>query len=374
MKSTVQTDYRFKLLYAVGIILVVAGHLEQPIFSPAFEIFPPYSFHLGLFAFASGYLYKENSTDAVGKYIGKKATNLLLPLYLWNFFYAIIVTVLSYADFTIGSKVTLTTLLIKPITDGHQFGFNMGGWFIIPLFLLQIIHVLIRKFFSVLHIKVNEVFFFIVSLLLGIFGVYLASIGYHTGLWLTLVRILYFVPFYSLGIFYKKILEKYDTLPDILYFAIIISLQLIIICIYKRAPVYTPSWCNNFVDGPVLPFIVGFLGIAFWFRIIRLLTPLLGQNKYVNIIANNTYTIMINHLFVSFLINSLFAFMTKDTQCFLDFDWNRYFSDVSLVYCPYGLKQLHWLFLIAGIVLPILAQYILNFIWKKIKIGRKNKK
>lgn len=373
-KSNTQTDYRFKLLYAIGIIIIVAGHLEHQGFSLAFELFPPYAFHLGLFVFASGYLYKETSTDNVGKYIVKKAKQLLLPLYLWNVFYAIVVTILSYAGFSIGSPVNLETLLIRPFTDGHQFGFNLSGWFIIPLFLLQVLNVLVRKLCAKLHVPINEIIFFIISMALGILGVYLASIGYNTGLWLNVVRVLYFVPFFSLGRLYKTVLEKHDTLPSLWYFTIVIGLQLAIIFIYKKAPVYAPSWCNNFTDGPILPFIVGFLGIAFWFRIVKILTPVLGQNKYVNLIANNTYPIMINHLFVSFLINSIFAFMTKDTQCFLDFDWNRYFNDVALVYCPFGIEQTGILFLVAGIIVPIIMQYIINFIWKQVqKLFRKNK-
>ena len=367
MTSNTQTDYRFKLLYAIGIIIIVAGHLEHQGFSLAFELFPPYAFHLGLFVFASGYLYKEASGDTPGKYILKKAKQLLLPLYLWNFAYAAVITILSYAGFTFGSSVNLESLFILPITDGHQFSFTLSGWFIIPLFIIQVLNVLFRNLCSKLRLRLNETVIFVCSMLLGIAGVYLASQGYNTGLWLTLVRVLYFVPFFSLGIFYRKVLEKYDTLPSIWYFAIVIGLKLLIIYIYKRAPVYTPSWCNNFTDGPILPFIVGFLGIAFWFRIVKILTPVLGKNKYVNLIANNTYSIMINHIFAIFLINSIFAFMTKDTQCFLDFDWNRYFSDVSLVYCPFGIEQTGIIFLIAGIVLPILAQYIINLCWNQIR-------
>lgn len=367
MKTTTQIDYRFKLLYAIGMIIIVAGHMEHRGFSLAFELFPPYAFHLGLFVFASGYLYKENSTDNPGKYILKKAKQLLLPLYLWNFFYAVVITVLSYAGFSFGSPVTLKTLLISPLTDGHQFGFNLSGWFIVPLFLVQVLNMLIRKLCDKLHIRINEVLYFLGSMALGIFGVYMASLDYNTGLWLSLVRLLYFVPFYSLGILYKKVLEKHDNLPSIWYFAIVLGLQLAIIFLYKKAPVYTPSWCNNFTDGPILPFIVGFLGIAFWFRVVRILTPVLAKNKYVNLIANNTYSIMINHLFAFFLINSVFAFMTKDTQCFLDFDWNRYFSDVALIYCPFQIEQTGILFLAAGIILPILAQTSINFVWKKCK-------
>ena len=79
MTRNTKTDYRFKLLYAIGIIIIVAGHLEHQGFSLAFELFPPYAFHLGLFVFASGYLYKESSCDTPGKYILKKAGEGIVP-------------------------------------------------------------------------------------------------------------------------------------------------------------------------------------------------------------------------------------------------------------------------------------------------------
>lgn len=50
-------DYRFKILYALGMVLVVMGHGAYPT-SLLTEWFPAYSFHLGLFAFCSGYFYK----------------------------------------------------------------------------------------------------------------------------------------------------------------------------------------------------------------------------------------------------------------------------------------------------------------------------
>ena len=49
----------------------------------------------------------------------------------------------------------------------------------------------------------------------------MAIMEYRTSWWLTVVRILYFAPFYAMGIFYKKILEKYvDRIPSVVYFAI----------------------------------------------------------------------------------------------------------------------------------------------------------
>lgn len=52
------TNYTFKLLYALGIIFICAGHCKNGGFSLFYEFFPPYSFHLALFMFASGYFYK----------------------------------------------------------------------------------------------------------------------------------------------------------------------------------------------------------------------------------------------------------------------------------------------------------------------------
>lgn len=49
-----------------------------------------------------------------------------------------------------------------------------------------------------------------------------------------MVRILYFAPFYAMGIFYKKILEKYvDRIPSVVYFAIVFAAKLMIFFIIK---------------------------------------------------------------------------------------------------------------------------------------------
>lgn len=79
-------DYRFKILYAIGIIFVVIGHCGGGGINILSDWFPPYAFHLQLFAFASGYFYKSSSEEYIGKYILKKIKTLLVPLYCWNFF------------------------------------------------------------------------------------------------------------------------------------------------------------------------------------------------------------------------------------------------------------------------------------------------
>lgn len=87
-----KVDYRFKILYAIGMLMVVAGHCNGggiPLDIAGW--FPYYGFHLSLFAFASGYFYKSSYENNVIRYIIKKTKSLIVPLYiylcLWNYCY-----------------------------------------------------------------------------------------------------------------------------------------------------------------------------------------------------------------------------------------------------------------------------------------------
>lgn len=127
---------------------------------------------------------------------------------------------------------------------------------------------MIRAFFKRKGWQIPEWIFFAGAVLIGMGGNFLAIMEYRTSWWLTVVRILYFAPFYAMGIFYKKILEKYvDRIPSVVYFAIVFAAKLMIFLHYKTRLAYTPAWCNDFNQGPVMPIIIGFWGIALWMRI-----------------------------------------------------------------------------------------------------------
>ena len=71
-------DYRFKLLYAFGIVLVLCAHADGGAISILKEWFPYDGTYLTLFAFASGYLYRITSEEDLGGYILKKVKTLSL--------------------------------------------------------------------------------------------------------------------------------------------------------------------------------------------------------------------------------------------------------------------------------------------------------
>ena len=55
-------NYQFKLLYAIGIVMIVANHTSgNGGISLFYELFPAASFEIGLFVFTSGYFYKEKN-------------------------------------------------------------------------------------------------------------------------------------------------------------------------------------------------------------------------------------------------------------------------------------------------------------------------
>ena len=104
-------DYRFKILYALGMIMVVCGHALGGGISIMNDWFPYAGLHLAIFAFSSGYFYKSFSEEHIGKYIIKKIKDLIIPLYIYTFVYGIIVQILKVFGFKIGGDFTLNNLL-----------------------------------------------------------------------------------------------------------------------------------------------------------------------------------------------------------------------------------------------------------------------
>lgn len=378
-KDKENINYAFKFLYAIGIILIVAGHCNNGGISLFYEWFTPYAFHLALFMFASGYFYKEDSERNVKKYIYKKFKKLIIPMYVWNIIYAIFIQIIRIKGFSIGGDFNFYNIFVAPILNGHQFAFTMGLWYVVPLFVIEIVNVLIRKILKLKIKNINEYIFFIISLLFGMVGIYISTNGYNKGWYLFFDRILYLIPFYCLGILYKKELEKYDKLNNIIYFSIIFMIQLVIITIYGKPIKYTPSWCNNFTNDVITPFTIGIIGIAFWLRISKILEPIICNSKVINCIANNTYSIMVHQFIGFFTINTIFAIFNKFIPLFKEFNWIKYKSDIWYCYAPKGLKQWYIIYLVGGITIPIMISYILKQIKKLImkykgtENGRKEK-
>lgn len=287
----------------------------------------------------------------------EEVKKLIIPLYIYNLAYGIIVYFLKQKGFNIGERISFYSIVMAPILDGHQFVYNMGGWFMTPFFLLETGNAVFRKLLKARNPHIHEGVFFCFSLLFGVIGNTLACKGYLEDFWLVLVRTLYFSPFYGLGILYKRVLEKYERrIQNIWYFMGIFGVQLLIIFHYGRILTYTPSWCNDFQEGPVMPIIVGYLGIALWMRVSTILEPVVGKSKWINLIADNTYSIAMNQFLGFMIIKGVFALISKADLAFPDFDWIRFKTDIWWYYKPRGLQHMMVVYVANGILFSIVVQ------------------
>ena len=356
-----KTDYRFKILYAIGMIMVVAGHCtEGGGINILANWFPYYGFHLGLFLFASGYFYKEKSEQHIGQYILKKTTHLLVPLFLWNCFYAAFVSFLSLFGFTLGTPVTIEKLTTLVLTSGHQFLFNLGSWFVVPLFSIQVFNVLFRKNNKKIESPYKEWLILFLFMVIGIFGVYLSDHGWVTGWQRMIVRFASLLPFYEFGIVYRTKLEQHDHLRSTWYFLIILIAQATIIFVFHRPPSFVYANPNIANYGYFMPFISGAIGIALWLRIAKILEPVIGKSKVINLIADNSFSIMTNHFLGFFIINAFYWVVLEKILHTGHFDVVAFKTNFWYQYCPTGLPQFQIFQLIAGLGIPILIQTAIN--------------
>ena len=366
-------NMQFKLLSAIGIIMIVAGHCYHGGLNMLYEWFPTYSFNIALLVFISGYFYKEKYEESALKYIWKRTKRLLIPAYLWNIVYGLFILLMANFGYTIGGEVNLYNLFVMPFVDGEAFQYNLGSWFVYPLFVVCVFNILFRKLLKLIKLD-NEYLIFIIYLAIGMLGINFAIQGNKEGIMRLVTRSMLFLPWYQMGKLYKSKLEAKDNLNSLAYFAIIFGIQLLLITFFNDLE-YTPSTMVKFNHGIIIPYITAVTGIAFWLRVSKLLTPAVRHWKPILLIANNTYSIMIHQMIGYMSIKWLFAITSLITPLFKDFSFTLMKTNIWYYYLPNGLTQYALLYLAGGIFVPIGIKKLLDLVYKPIKnIITKNSK
>ena len=78
-----KVDYRFKIIYSIAMMSVIASHLKG---KGSIELniqgwFDYTTFHMPLFMFSAGYFFKVNNINNTFAYIIRKFKRLILPIY-----------------------------------------------------------------------------------------------------------------------------------------------------------------------------------------------------------------------------------------------------------------------------------------------------
>jgi fucose 4-O-acetylase-like acetyltransferase len=397
-KTQKQTyNMTFCILSGLAIIMVVAGHLGYDVMT-AGGLFPYYSFHVPLFMFISGYFYKDAEEGHPLAYVKKKCARLLVPYLVWNLFYGLIALFLRNCGFSMGEGIGFRTLFLMPFLHGYQFIYNYAAWFVPVLFVIEMMNLLMRLIAKRLFTKplkklagsrsnqpdpdkaaetgtadtdrLLEWLYLTASLLVGMAVVHLAIGGHVWGNYKAPGRILFLYPCFQMGQFYRKNLEKHDTLGNLPYFAILIGIQTLLhLCCNGLA--FSSVWCTGFANGPVIPYVTIVSGIAFWLRVARLLTPIAGNNRAVRYLGRNTFTVMMHHVMMFMLIKMILAGIAAHKGFCADFDLEQYRTNIDYIYLVRGVEHFKMVYLAAGIAIPLLLRYALEQ-WMPAKADRED--
>ena len=360
------TNMQFALLSALGIFFVADGHLNNSYLDIG-GLIPYYSFHMQLFVFISGYFCREEQ-ERFASYGIRKFKRLMLPYFAWNLVYGILAAFLRGYGFSFGDPVSLETLFAEPFRTGYQFILNHPAWFVPALFLVELaaraVTVLARPGMAKLAAReaagdrTAARVKFLFYLLLGLGGIWISRHVGTDGFWLTLVRLLFLLPFYGAGILYRRELEAKDKLKSPVYFGIILLAAMALI-LRGRPVIYAVSHCRDF-PGYLSPYLSAFLGIAFWLRVSRILTPAVRDNSFIRYMGRNTYPIMMHHMMVLFGIRTVFALFAKYAGIFTGFDFEAYKTDFYYCYFPRGMVQLRVFYLLAALFLPLGLKWVMD--------------
>ncbi|MCM1154948.1 MAG: acyltransferase family protein [Roseburia sp.] len=352
----------FCILSGLAIIMVAAGHLGYNLLSVD-DLFPYYSFHVPLFLFISGYFYRDEEEEHPLAYVKKKCLRLLVPYLSWNLFYGLIALLMRNCfGMSMGEDISLRTLFLTPFLHGYQFLYNYAAWFVPVLFVIEMMNLLMRliarRLFQLSPQK-REWLYLASGLLVGMAAVSLAIGGHVWGNYKAPGRILFLYPCFQMGQFYRKNLEKHDTLSSLPYFAVLIGIQTLLhLCCNGLA--FSSVWCTGFANGPLIPYVTTVSGIAFWLRIARLLTPIAGENRAVQYLGRNTFTVMMHHVMIFMLIKMILAGIAANTGFFQDFDFERYRTDIDYIYLAGGTEHFKMVYLAAGTAIPLLIRHALE--------------
>ena len=330
----------FRALYLLAILFVVDGHDPLPDLFDLGGLMAYYSFHMMLFAFGSGYFFRLHG--GAGRDLAHRARRLLVPLYAYNLLYGLLGAALRrFAGFRFGAPISAYTLLLAPLVDGEHFSWNLGAWYIFPLFLTQV-------FYAGLS-RVLRRGRFPLCLALGV-----AAFSLHArlGLPLFLFRPLALLPAYAAGAAYRAHWEARDTLPDLPFFAGLIALRGALLLLFGRLSYLLSS--GTFVDcGAIGVYASAATGIALWLRVARRIAPAVEQSRLALAVSRRTLPILMHH-YVGFAALNFLFLMAHLLGLAPDFHVGALRASVAFVYAPGEKAAFALLYLLFGVGVSLL--------------------
>lgn len=359
------------IVKALGIICMVLGHAGAP-----FTKFI-YLFHMAIFFIASGFFYKESTSDSVKSvfhFTFKKIKQLWVPYFVWNMVYVILnnffIRVNVYTDnidlhkYVSGGYIKTHDYMsfvdvIRETFQGAIFagGTEMGGafWFLRILFMVSVCYCvsdfIIKKVFG-RSLKVQ----LLASILLLIFGYWCSLKGY---LCFGLAQTASFYCLYFIGYNLRIIKSKYQDWGLKHYLLVFLFSFAVLLILNQFGGIGLSS--NSYVN-PCFLLATSFMGWCFLYSIAHFIA-LFPVKKFFLGIGKRTLSIVILH----FLAFKLVAIIVAKFYGLPDF---------CIASFPnlYGEKGVWWLaYTIVGVGIPVALSICYRFLISKTMLVNKKK-
>lgn len=334
-----KSNKAFMILSALGILFVVDVHLGQPL-SVFTCVFPYDSFFMPMFAFISGYFFKESTCQSWNDVFSSsisKFRKLLLPYLGWVIFYNCLSEILFRMELWNIRGNSVRDLIYSMVTSGVTSAFNSPAWFAPLLFVVSVSYCFIRWLFRKIW---NDHAALIIFITAGTAAIAAAGTSMNIPLHYMLLKVPFFLQFYYIGSYFRKYLEKpFDQCSTILVCLVSVFFNIVLIHYYGQTIEFPIcSSMSGFHSGNlILPLITSVTGTAFWLKIAKALVPLLGQNRLINYISDNTFFIMTHHIGVKHLFIGLCIQASKTgLTLFSGIDTEQFLSDGLYLYTAHN--------------------------------------
>jgi len=359
-----QHSYNYKMAYvrAFAVFAVLLAHADLgglytvPVVDGVLWLFSPFSFMVALFFFVSGYF--SEATPEMRVYVKKRFRRLVVPYYFWNLFYAVIFfAVTSVGYLQVSGVVDFSSFFVQPWITGDQYVFNLAAWFVLTLFLVQLVYVAMRKAFAWGKCT-NEYYLFAVCLALGLLGTFISTVNWQDPLRLVISRMLFGLPFVAFGYLYKTKLEKHDTATVT---NIVVGAVLLLLAQYSLLSFYGnldyDALHVSFQGRFLQPFLSSFTGIWLCLQISKLFsrvfTPKSWTSKGLKLVSDKSLDIMVHQFMGFWLLSAFFLFLGAG-----GFDFAAFATDMYYRYSVGGVIVTEGLYILAGLGFPLIVGFV----------------
>lgn len=229
---------------------------------------------------------------------------------------------MSLMGFSWTGEFTLYNLIFVAFSWGTIFDVTSASWFIVMLFCVVALYACIYRIYGRTFF-IKDSLYFVLLVIIGAIAVFLSMKGYSRDYkYILCLKVAFYIQFYHFGAFYRKYIDDRVEISPLYLCLISILLSLLLHIFYSNNELdfNSTAFMQSFVSPFVfLPFITSVLGILFFLNFSKFLTPLLGENKFVNEISENTLIILTSHLIFFNLINFVF-YLLYNSGYILDFN------------------------------------------------------